>query len=104
MTTQINTNKALEEEKRSREFLSFKIADTLQKFEYHITRIEVHLEDESGRKDGFNEVSCLLEARIEGRKPITITNEAKTMDKAVTGAIDKTKTAMESILGRIKKQ
>ena len=103
MTIQINTDNTLNGEKRSTDFFSSQIAEALQRFESHITRIEVHLKDESGRKDGFNDVSCLLEARIEGRKPIAITNQANTMNIAVTGAIDKIKTAIESILGKIQK-
>ena len=61
------------------------------------------MKDESGKKDGFNDISCLIEARIEGRKSIAITNQAKAMDIAVTGAIDKIKTSIESILGKIQK-
>ena len=103
MTIQINTDKTLTGEKRSNDFFTSQIAEVLQRFESHITRIEVHLKDENGKKDGFNNISCLLEARIEGRKPIAITNQANTMDIAVTGAIDKIKMAVESILGKIQK-
>tara|TARA_R110002049_G_scaffold248695_11_gene423200 strand:- start:11900 stop:12088 length:189 start_codon:yes stop_codon:yes gene_type:complete len=59
------------------------------------------LKDENGKKDGFNNISCLLEARLEGRQPIAITSQANTIDLAVTSAIDKIKTAIETILGRI---
>jgi ribosome-associated translation inhibitor RaiA len=103
MTIQINTDKTLNGEKRRCDFFSSQISEALERFESQITRIEVHLKDESGRKDGFNDISCLLEARIEGRKPIAITNQANTMDIAVTGAIAKIKTSIESILGKIQK-
>jgi hypothetical protein len=59
------------------------------------------LKDENGRKDRFNDISCLLEARLEGRNAIAITNQADTIESAVKGAIDKIKTAIESILGKI---
>jgi len=103
MTIQINTDKTLTGEKRSIDFFTSQIAEALQRFESHITRIEVHLKDENGKKDGFNNVSCLIEARLEGRQPIAITNQANTIDLAVSGAIDKIKTAIETILGRIQK-
>ncbi|UKM66561.1 HPF/RaiA family ribosome-associated protein [Flavobacteriaceae bacterium GSB9] len=103
MTIQINTDKTLTGKKRSNDFFTSQIAEALQRFESHITRIEVHLKDENGKKDGFNDISCLLEARLEGRQPIAITNQASTMDIAVTGAIDKIKTSIESILGKIQK-
>ena len=102
MTIQINTDKTLTGDKRSNDFFTSQITEVLQRFESHITRIEVHLKDENGKKDGFNNISCLLEARIEGRKPIAITNQANTMDIAVTGAIDKIKASIESILGKLK--
>ena len=103
MTIQINTDKTISGEKRSVDFFTSQIAKALQRFESHITRIEVHVKDENGNKDGFNDISCLIEARLEGRQPIAITNQANTIDLAVTGAIDKIKTAIGSILGKIKK-
>ncbi|SHJ39413.1 Sigma 54 modulation protein / S30EA ribosomal protein [Maribacter aquivivus] len=104
MTIQINTDKTINGEKRNADFFSSQIEEALQRFESHITRVEVHLKDENGKKDGFNDISCLLEARIEGRNPIAVSNQADTMDQAVKGAIDKIKTAIESILGKIQKQ
>lgn len=104
MTIQINTDKTLNGEQRRCDFFSLQISEALQRFESHITRIEVYLKDETGSKDGFNDISCLLEARIKGRKPIAIANQANTMDIAVTGAIDKIKTSIESILGKIQEK
>lgn len=101
MIIQINTDNTISGEKRTEDFFNSQIAEALQRFESHITRIEVHLKDESGKKDGFNEISCLLEARLEGRQPIAITNQANTINLAVTGAIEKIKSAIETILGKI---
>ncbi|MFT6843077.1 MAG: ribosome-associated translation inhibitor RaiA [Psychroserpens sp.] len=101
MTIQINTDKTLTGEKRSSDFFISQITEALQRVESHITRIEVHLKDENGKKDGFNNISCLIEARLEGKQPIAITNQADTIDLAVTGAIDKIKNSIESILGKI---
>ena len=103
MTIQINTDKTVTGEKRSGDFFTSQIAEALQRFESYITRIEVHLKDENGQKDGYNTISCLLEARLEGRQPIAITNQANTIELAIAGAIDKIKAAIETILGKIKK-
>jgi hypothetical protein len=103
MKIQINTDKTISGEERSNEFFTAQIAEALKRFESHITRIEVHLKDENGKKEGFNKISCLLEARLEGRQPIAITNQANTIDLAVNGAVEKVKTAIESILGKIQK-
>ncbi|WP_158973610.1 HPF/RaiA family ribosome-associated protein [Cellulophaga sp. L1A9] len=98
MTIQINTDKTITGEERSSDFFSSQIAEALERFESHITRIEVHLKDENGKKDGFKDISCLLEARLEGRQPIAISNQANSIDLAVTGAIDKIKSAIETIV------
>lgn len=45
----------------------------------------------------------MLETRLEGRQPIAITNQANTIDLAINGAVEKVKTAIESILGKIQK-
>ena len=103
MTIQINTDKTVTGEKRSGDFFTSQIAEALQRFESHITRIEIHLKDENGKKDGYNAISCLLEARLEGRQPIAITNQANTIELAIAGAIDKIKAAIETILGKILK-
>ena len=104
MTIQINTDKTLTGEKRTSDFFISQITEALKRFESHITRIEVHLKDENGKKDGFNNISCLIEARLEGRQPIAITHQANSIDLAVTGGTDKMKTAIETIIGRIKKR
>ena len=103
MTILINTDNTLTGEKRSSDFFTFQIAQALHRFETHITRIEVHLKDENGNKGGSNDISCLLEARLEGRPPVAITNQADSIELAVTGAIDKIKTTVETIIGKNKK-
>ncbi len=101
MTIQINTDKTISGEQRSEEYFSSLIAEALQRFDSHITRIEVHLKDENGKKEGINDISCLIEARIEGKQPIAVTNQAESVDLAVTGAIDKIKTAVGTIVGKM---
>ncbi|WP_158976561.1 HPF/RaiA family ribosome-associated protein [Cellulophaga sp. L1A9] len=103
MIIQINTDKNISGEKRTEDFFTSQIEEALKRFESHITRIEVHFKDENGKKDGFNDISCLIEARLEGRQPIAVTNQSETIDQALTGAIHKIKTAVDSILEKSKK-
>ena len=44
----------------------------------------------------------MMEARLEGRQPIAVTNEAATVDRAVDGAADKLNRLIESTLGRVR--
>jgi hypothetical protein len=44
----------------------------------------------------------MIEARLEGMKPIAVTNHANTSKQAVTGAVDKLKSSLTTIQGRLK--
>lgn len=101
MKIQINTDKTISGDENQEQYFTSLIAEKLDRFQSHITRIEVHLSDENGKKEGHNDLQCLLEARIEGRDPIAVTCEDDTAKNAVSGAIDKLKTSLETILGRI---
>ncbi len=66
----------------------------------HITIVEVHLKDEDGDKEGENDKRCMIEAHMEGRKPIAVSDNADTLNQALDGAIDKLIGMIDSILGR----
>ena len=73
------------------------ISEELSRFSQQITRVEVHLSDEDGNKDGFNDKRCMVEARLTGMNPIAVTNQADSHEQAFFGAIDKMKTYLERI-------
>ncbi len=101
MKIQFNTDKTINGEERNQDFFTSQIAEELDRYQSYITRIEVHLSDENGKKEGRNNILCLLEARIEGRKPMAVSNQSDTIELAVSGAIDKLKASLETTLGRI---
>lgn len=103
MIIQINTDKTLNGDDKMQKYFTAQVKESLDRYESHVTRVEVHLKDEDGNKDGFNKISCLLEARLKGRKPIAITSQADTVELALSGAISKIETAIETIVGRIQK-
>jgi ribosome-associated translation inhibitor RaiA len=70
----------------------------------NITRVEVHLKDEDGDKKGKNDKRCMIEAHLEGRQPIVVTDHANTLNQALDGAIDKLISMIESIFGRQRDQ
>lgn len=101
MKIQFNTDKTIDGNEKTQEFYSSLITEELKRYESHITRIEVHLSDENGIKEGLNDMRCLLEARIEGKQPIAVIEQADTVEIAVSGALDKLKASLEKILGRV---
>ena len=104
MQIQINTDRNIEIDETMEAPLRDTVEDALSRFSDHITRVEIHLSDESGDKNGQHDKRCMMEARLEGRQPIAITHQAATMDQAVNGAAEKLASATESILGRLHAQ
>lgn len=101
MTIQFNTDKTISGEERNEAYFSAQIKNALERFSAHISRIEVHLKDENGKKDGFNDISCILEARIEGKQPIAVSSQADSMEQAINSALDKMTSALNKIVGKM---
>ncbi len=73
----------------------------LTRFEDRLTRIEVHLGDESAGRTSGDDVRCLIEARPAGGDPVTVTDHADTLDEAVNGATDKLVSLLSSKFERL---
>jgi ribosome-associated translation inhibitor RaiA len=100
MKIQFNTDKTVSGDERQQDFFTSQIADELIRYQSEITRIEVHISDENGKKEGINDIRCLIEARLEGKKPIAVSCQADNVELAVSGSIEKLKTTLKTILGR----
>lgn len=100
MQVQINTDHNID----GRESLVARITEivesSLSRVSAHITRVEVHVTDEDGRKSGQNDKRCVMEARIEGRQPVAVTEHANTLHEAVNGAAERLTHLIDSVLGR----
>jgi ribosomal subunit interface protein len=102
MKIQFNTGKNVSVSKELNALFTSLMSQELIRFSDHITRLEVHLSDEDSYKDGQNDKRCMIEARIEGKQPIAVTDHANTHEQALIGAIDKLKTSLETIKGRFR--
>ncbi len=100
MQIEISTDNNTEvHEKRIAHFKTV-VEGALARFSKRITRVEVHISDENGPKDGHNDSRCMMEARLEGRPPIAVTCQEDDVEKAVSGAATKLKHLIDSTLGR----
>lgn len=77
------------------------LEEKLNAFNDKITRLEVHLSDEDGDKDGQDDKRCLLEAHVEGMPHAVVKNYANSYEQAVEGADEKLKASLITILGRL---
>jgi ribosome-associated translation inhibitor RaiA len=102
MQIQINTDNNIEGNDRLAQQVEVAVRHALDRFSAQVTRVEVHLSDEnSDKKFGTGDKRCLLEARLAGLQPISVTHEAATLEQAVDGAVEKLARSLESTLGRL---
>ncbi len=99
MQIQVNTDNHIAGSEALIQKVSTDLEHALRRYESDITRIEVHLADVNGPKPGEDK-RCLLEARLEGRKPIAVSHQALSLDEAIDGATEKLESSLETILGR----
>ena len=59
------------------------------------------LTDENGAKSGDDDKRCVMEARLNGLRPITVTHRGATVDQAVSGAAHALERTIDSTLGRL---
>ncbi len=101
MHIQINTDTNIEGREELAIHVKGLVESTLSRFADRITRVEVHLSDQNGNKNGQDDKRCMIEARLERRQPTAVTHQAASVDDAVEGAADKLKRSLESTLGRL---
>ena len=101
MQIQLNAGKNIKIHEELASKISGVVENTLSRFSGHITRVEVHLSDEDGNKNGVNDKRCMMEARLAGRQPAAVTETANSIDEAVFGAADKLVNLIGSTLGRL---
>lgn len=104
MQVQINTDHNI----AGREALATHVNDVvdsaLKRFRGRVTRVEVHLGDETGQKSGKDEKRCVMEARLQGRPPVAVTHHAENLHQAIEGAAEKLAKLVESTIGRLRDQ
>jgi ribosome-associated translation inhibitor RaiA len=102
MVIQFHTDHNIAGSERQNAYFTTFIGESLERYSSHITRLEVHLADENGNKEGKNDQRCMIEARLEGLQPLAVTNHADTIEQAIKGALDKLKGSLDTVLGKLK--
>jgi len=101
MKIQLNTDVHIDGTEALAAQVSAIVEQALERFREHVTRVEVHLSDENGGKSGQQDQRCMLEARLEGRQPVAVTDHAASLEQAVHGAAQKLARLLDSTLGRL---
>lgn len=98
MLIQINTDKNIEGTAEMIAHFSSLLKESLNRFDDQVTRLEVHLSDENGKKDAGDDKKCVLEARLKGVNPVVVTTIGATLHQSVKTAADKMYLTLEKSL------
>lgn len=101
MKIQINTDNHITGREELTEQAQATVESTLGHLAEHITRVEVHLSDENSDTGWGHDKRCLMEARLEGSRPIAVSDEAESIGQAIDGAAEKLKKSINHTLGRL---
>ena len=101
MKIQLNTDVNIDGSEALAAHVRTTVQHALSRFSEHITRVEVHLSDENGAKSGPQDHRCMLEARLEGRQPVAVTDHAATLAQSLNGAAQKLAHLLDKTLGRL---
>lgn len=100
MDIQVNTSNAVEGTAEFSGGMEDMTRDRLSRFAERLTRVELHFSDQTGARTTADDKRCAIEARIAGGDPITVTNDAGTLDLAASGALAKLMTALDRQVGK----
>ena len=101
MKIQVNTDSQTEATAVLTKQVQILVEDKLGRFADRITRVEVHLTDENSHgKSGGSDKRCLIEVRLAGMQPITVSDHDASHDQALRGAATKMRSMLESTLGK----
>ncbi|HVM22366.1 MAG TPA: HPF/RaiA family ribosome-associated protein [Sphingomicrobium sp.] len=76
------------------------VASRLDRISDRLTRVEVHVSDVDGPRNGGDDMRCAIEIRPNGMRPITATDQAATVETAIGSAADKVLKAFDRQVGK----
>src|SRR3984893_1222187 len=101
MQVQINSDNNISMHGRLSDSIAAYINNLLQRFDPHLTRVEVHLTGENVKKSGPKDKRCVLEARAKRHQSLIVTNKSTDIEDAFSGAAAKMHRQLETTYGRL---
>jgi len=97
----INSDKNIPMHAKLSALIESHLHHALDRFDSQLTRLEVHLTDESGARSGAQDKRCVLEARPKHHQSLIVTNDSSDLETAVSGAAGKMQRLLETTFGRV---
>lgn len=101
MFIQINTDNQIASDSQRNARLEEQIRQRLARFEERITDVQIHVQDVNGPRNGAPDLRCTLEARVNGYKPVAVSEHGATVDRAVMAAAKTAVKALDHQIGRL---
>jgi ribosome-associated translation inhibitor RaiA len=100
---QIHTDSNIESSEELKAQVEARVTSAVAHFADRVSRVQVHLGDEnSSHKGGDKDKRCMIEARLDGRPPVAVTEQAPTIEQAMDGAAEKLERSIGSMLERLR--
>jgi len=100
MQVMVNSGKHVDTSMAFKTDIRGRVRDKLQRYEEHLTRVEIHLSDENALKTGPQDKRCKVEARMKGRDPMSVSYDAGELQQAIDGAMNKLTAVLERNIGK----
>lgn len=101
MLVQINTDNRVEGTDAATRAVEERVRERLSRFAERLTRVEVHLRDVDGDRNGGRGIEATLEARPAGGQPIVVTDKAASIDSVVSGVVRKAVDILDRAFGKL---
>lgn len=102
MQVQVETDNHIQNREELARYVEGVVVDAADRFQDQISSVQVHLHDDnSPDKAGADDFRCLMEARLNGLKPIAVTHHADNLHMAINTAADKLERALESQFSKL---
>ncbi|MFO0912805.1 MAG: ribosomal subunit interface protein [Pirellulales bacterium] len=102
MQIQVNTDNHIHGSAGLAQQIEELLVGKLKHFSPRITRLEVHLSDESSSvKSSDDDKRCLIEARLMGMDPVSVSDRSGSVLQAAQGATKKLQSLLESMIGKL---
>ena len=102
MKIQVNTDNVIQGRQDVIALVESAVNSKLGAVSEAITRVEVHLQDQNAQKSGPDDKRCQVEARLQGRAPVSASHASDNIASAVSGAIDKLRNVLDTELGKMR--
>lgn len=102
MEVRVTTNHNIEGSEALNKYIGSEIKEKLGRFDEYLTKIEVHLADETSQKKTPDDKRCILQANVKGRPSIVATNHGNSIDEALGKSLSTLKDSLDAYVTQLR--